>query len=459
MRQRRWLELLEDYDLTINYHPGKANAMADALSRKTSSNLATLITDQKNILEDLQRLNIEIRWHNHGVQLANLRVQPTLIDRIKDAQGRDPQFQKLKAEMEIGLQMEFCMHKDRTLRFGERLFVPNDLELKREILREAHSSGYTVKVEHQRPAAFKVGFSLERFSKLYIKEIVKLHGIPVTIVSDRDSRFVSIFWRRLHTALGTSLNFSTAFHPQTDGQSERTIQTLEDMLRPCIIDLRGSWDEHLALVSPICWDDVGEKKLLGPEIVQQTVDKINLIREQLCTAQSRQKSYADNRRHDLVFGVGDHVFLKVSPMKRVMRFGVRGKLSPRFVKPFEVLDRIGEVAYRLALPHPLVGVHNVIHVSMLSKYILNPNHVIDHAPLQFKEDLTYEEHPIRIVDKKEQVLRRRVIHYIKLQWSNHSEREATWKLEDEMRQKYPQLFETTSMSNFEDEISFTRGRM
>ncbi|GMP23365.1 hypothetical protein CsSME_00000996 [Camellia sinensis var. sinensis] len=297
--------------------------------------------------------------------------------------------------MEIGLQMDFCMHKDGSLRFGERLCVPNDLELKREILREAHSSGYTVhprstkmykdlkrnfwwnnmkreiaqyvaqclvcqqvKVEHQRPAgklqplpipewkwehitmdfvtglprtqggnnaiwvivdrltksahflAFKVGFSLEKFAKLYIKEIVKLHGIPVTIVSDRDSRFVSMFWRSLHTALGTSLNFSTAFHPQTDGQSERTIQTLEDMLRASVIDLGGFWDEHLALMefsynnsyhasiqmapyealygrkcrSPMCWDDVGERKLLGPEIVQQTVDKINLIRERLRTA-------------------------------------------------------------------------------------------------------------------------------------------------------------------------------
>ena len=117
------------------------------------------------------------------------------------------------------------------------------------------------------------------------------------------------------------------------------------------------------------------------------------------------------------------------------------------------------MAYRLALPPSLVGVHNVFHVSMLRKYIPDPSHVIDHAPLQFKEDLTYEEHPIRIADRKEQVLRRRVIHYVKVQWSNHSEREATWELEDEIRQKYPQLFETTGMSNFEDEISFKRGRM
>ncbi|XP_028096695.1 uncharacterized protein LOC114296588 [Camellia sinensis] len=176
-------------------------------------------------------------------------------------------------------------------------------------------------------------------------------------------------------------------------------------------------------------------------------------------AQSRQKRYADNRRRDLVFGVGDHVFLKVSPMKGVMRFGVRGKLSPRFVGPFEVLDRVREVTYRLALPPSLAGVHNVFHVSMLRKYIPDPSHVINHTPLQFKENLNYEEHPIRIVDRNEQVLRRRVIHYVKVQWSNHSEREATWELEDEIRQKYPQLFETPGMSNFEDEISFKEGRM
>ncbi|XP_028103888.1 uncharacterized protein LOC114302965 [Camellia sinensis] len=116
-----------------------------------------------------------------------------------------------------------------------------------------------------------------------------------------------------------------------------------------------------------------------------------------------------------------------------MRFGVRGKLSPRFVGPFEVLDRVGEVAYRLALPPSLAGVHNVFHVLMLRKYIPDPSHVIDHAPLQFKENLNYKEHLIRIVNGKEQVLRRRVIHYVKVQWSNHSEREATWELEDEIR--------------------------
>ena len=185
--------------------------------------------------------------------------------------------------------------------------------------------------------------------------------------------------------------------------------------------------------------------MLGPEIVQQTVEKVQMIRERLRTAQSRQKSYADKRRRELEFNVGDHVFLKVSPTKGVMRFGVRGKLSPRFVGPFEILDKVGEVAYRLALPPVISGVHNVFHVSMLRKYIPDPNHAIDYEPLQLQEDLTYEEVPLRIVDSKKQELRHRIIPYVKVQWSNHSEREATWELEAEMRTKYPQLFEIPGM--------------
>ncbi|XP_038983707.1 uncharacterized protein LOC120111218 [Phoenix dactylifera] len=192
--------------------------------------------------------------------------------------------------------------------------------------------------------------------------------------------------------------------------------------------------------SPICWDDVGERKIMGPEIVQQTVEKIQLIRERLRIAQSRQKSYADNRRRELEFQVGDHVFLKVSPTKGVMRFGIRGKLSPRYVGPFEILERVGAVAYKLALPPSLSGVHNVFHVSMLRKYIPDMSHVVEVAPLQLREDLTYLEQPVRVVDRKEQVLRRRTIPYVKIQWSNHSEREATWELEDEMKEKYPDLF-------------------
>ena len=248
----------------------------------------------------------------------------------------------------------------------------------------------------------KVNFSMDRLASLYIKEIVRMHGVPVSIVSDRDPRFTSRFWHSLQKALGTKLSFSTAFHPQTNGQSERVIQVLEDLLRACALDLKGNWDDYLPLVefaynnsfqasigmapfealygrrcrSPVCWDDVGEKKLLGPEHVQLTVEKVSLIKERLKAEQSRQKSYDDNRRRDLEFEVGDHVFLKVSPMKSIMRFGRKGKLSPRFVGPFEVLERVGTLAYKVALPPSLSKIHNVFHVSTLRKCIYDPSHVV-----------------------------------------------------------------------------------
>ena len=202
--------------------------------------------------------------------------------------------------------------------------------------------------------------------------------------------------------------------------------------------------------SPICWDDIGERKLLGPKLVQLTVEKIALIKERLKTAQSRQKSYVDNCRRDLEFEVGDHVFLKVSPMKSVMRFGKKGKLSPRFVGPFEILERVGTLAYKVALPPSLSKIHNVFHVSTLRKYVFNPSHIVKLEPIQISEDLTYEEVPIQIVDVMDKVLRRAVVKLVKVQWSNHSIREATWELEEEMREKHPYLFQDPSMSRLED---------
>ncbi|KAJ0081607.1 hypothetical protein Patl1_12146 [Pistacia atlantica] len=272
----------------------------------------------------------------------------------------------------------------------------------------------------------KTTYSLNRLASIYVVEIVRLHGAPVSIVSDRDPRFTSRFWPSLQKALGTKLNFSTAFHPQTDGQSERTIQTLEDMLRACIMEFKGNWDVYLPLVefaynnsyhssigmppyealysrkcrTPVCWDEVGERKLLGPEIVQDTNEKINIIKARLKAAQDRQKSYADKRRRELEFQVGDKVFLKVSPWKGVLRFGKRGKLSPRYIGPYEILGRIGEVAYQLALPQELERIHNVFHVSMLLKYVADPSHILQQQPIQLDEHLTYEERPVQIVDYK-----------------------------------------------------------
>jgi len=145
---------------------------------------------------------------------------------------------------------------------------------------------------------------------------------------------------------------------------------------------------------------VGDKALIGPELVRMTTEKIKLIQQRIKTAQSRQKCYADQRRRELEFEIGDHVFLKVSPMTGVTRFGKKGKLAPRYVGPFEILERINTVAYRLALPPDLSRVHSVFHVSMLRKYIRDPLHVIDYSGVVVNEDLGYEEKPMRIIDRQ-----------------------------------------------------------
>ncbi|KAD7116953.1 hypothetical protein E3N88_04221 [Mikania micrantha] len=192
------------------------------------------------------------------------------------------------------------------------------------------------------------------------------------------------------------LRFSTAFHPQTDGQSERTIKTLEDMLRACALQWTGNWDD---------W----ERKIEGPELVQITNEKVAIARERLKEAQSRQKSYADKRRRTLEFHVDVKVLLKVSPCRGVHRFGLKGKLSPRFIRPFEILERVGEVSYLLALPPQLSHVHNVFHVSLLRGYNYLPLHVVNYPIQEIHEDLMYEELPAAILDRQERVMRRKTI--------------------------------------------------
>ena len=156
---------------------------------------------------------------------------------------------------------------------------------------------------------------------------------------------------------------------------------------------------------------------------------MDLIRKRLLTAQSRQKSYADRRRRPLKFEVGDHVFLKVMPKRRAMRFDKRGKLSPRYIKPFEVLERVGAIAYRLVLPLGLSGVHAIFHVSMLRKYTPDSTHVVDWGKLIVDTDRTFEEGPVRIMDNRDQVLQRKTVILVKVLWQHRVE-EATWEHED-----------------------------
>ena len=192
--------------------------------------------------------------------------------------------------------------------------------------------------------------------------------------------------------------------------------------------------------SPLCWTEVGESSIIGLDLIRDTSEKVSLIRQRLLMAQSRQKSYADVRRRPLEFKIGDYVFLKVMPKRGVVRFGKCGKLSSRFIGPFEILERIGTVAYRLALPPSMSGVHEVFHVSMLRKYTPDPAHVVDWGQIEVDTDGPFEERPVCILDSRDQVLRRKIVRLVLVLWRHYGVEEYTWEREDTMWATYSFIF-------------------
>ena len=307
-----------------------------------------------------------------------------------------------------------------------------------------------------------------KLAELYMKWVVRFHGVPKSIVSDQDPLFTSGFWKSLQEALGSGLHLSTAYHSQTDGQTERVNRILEDLLRACILDFGGSWDDHLHLVefaynnsyqssigmapyealygrpynSQSCWIEIGEKFVLGPDVVRETSDKIKIIQQRMKAAKDRQKGYADKRRRDLKFSVGDLVFVKISPLKSVIRFGRRGKLAPRFVGPFPILELVGNLAYRIDLPEKMAGVHNVFHVSQLRKFVHDSDMTISPDQLEDFEvepEAVGNRKPTRIVEHDTKRLRRKAVKLVKVQWSE-DESDCTWETEEDIRKKYPELF-------------------
>ncbi|XP_070032168.1 uncharacterized protein [Nicotiana tomentosiformis] len=200
---------------------------------------------------------------------------------------------------------------------------------------------------------------------------------------------------------------------------------------------------------------------MGIDLVQDALEKVKLIQDRLRTAQSRQKSYADWKVCDVAYMVGTKKLLRVSYVKGVMRFGKKGKLSPRYIGPFEILKKIGEVAYELALLHSLSGVHLVFHVSILRKYVKDASHVFDFSTVQLDGNLTYDVEPVSILDRQVRKLRSKNIASVKVQWRDQPAREATWDTEREMQSKYPHQFGTPCiiLNSFEDEYLFKRGKM
>ncbi|WVZ71429.1 hypothetical protein U9M48_020017 [Paspalum notatum var. saurae] len=253
--------------------------------------------------------------------------------------------------------------------------------------------------------------------------------------------------------MDTRLNFSSAYHPRTDGQTERINQILQDMLRACAIQYSISWDKSLPYAefsynnsyqasvnmspfqalygrcfrTPLHWDQPGEKQLFGLEIIEDAERQVRMIRENLRIAQTRQKSYADHRRRDLKFAVGDYVYLKVSPIRGLRRFKVKEKLAPRYIGPFKIIDRKGEVAYQLELPDRLSGVHNVFHVSQLKKCLRVPEEQLQVDDLNVVSNSDFEDGKL-----------------CKVKWSHHTAEEATSEKEDDLRADYPELFASQS---------------
>ncbi|KAI3670853.1 hypothetical protein L1987_87495 [Smallanthus sonchifolius] len=406
MRQRRWLELIKDYDCEILYHPGKANVVADALSRKEE--------------------HTPIR-----VKACQLVVTPDFLTLLRDVQKEALRDERLREERIFGQRYLLTENSQGVWVKDDCIWITRFGGFREKVLDEGHKSRYSihpgttkmyqdmkgnywwpgmkhdviqyvskcltclqVKAEHQKPYGkikpleilkwkwehitmdfitklpktgkghdtiwvvvdrltksahflpIKETFSSERLSEVFINEIVARHGVPISIVSTgiRDSH--PSFGKRLNEAMGTRLHISTAYHPQTDGQSERTIQTLEDMLRACVIDFGGAWDGHLPLAefsynnsyhatigmppyemlygrrcrTPVCWGEIGQKELGSLDVVKATSEKFELVKQRMKAAQDRQKSYADKRRRPIEFNAGDYVMLKVSPWKGIIRF-------------------------------------------------------------------------------------------------------------------------------------------
>ncbi|GJW52253.1 putative reverse transcriptase domain-containing protein [Tanacetum coccineum] len=354
MRQR-WLELLSDYDYEIRYHHGKANVVVDALRQKEKTEARK---EENYALEDLFGMIKKLKPRTDGTLC--LKNRNKMYYDLKKFYW----WPNMKAE--IATYISKCLTCAKiTMDFVTKL--PNMFTGQDTIWAIVDR---LTKSAHFLP--MKETDSMEKLTRQYLKEVVSSHGVPVPIISDCDGRFTSHFWQSLQEALGSQLDMSTAYHPQTDCPSERTIQTLEDMLRASPFEaLYGQ-----KCRSPVCWAEVGDSQLTGPEIIYEITKKIVQIKSRIQAARDRQKSYANKRRKPLDFQVRDKVMLKVSPLKGVIRFGKWGNLNPRYIGPFKILAKVGTVAYRLELPEQLSRVHSTIHVSNLKKCLSDETFVV-----------------------------------------------------------------------------------
>ncbi|GJU52598.1 putative reverse transcriptase domain-containing protein [Tanacetum coccineum] len=394
--KRRWLELLSDYDCEIRYHLGKANVVADALSRKEQKNIKNedvggMLVENSKDPEKFRTEKLEPRTDGYLVmEIKKIYWWPNIKANIATYVSKCLMCAKVKAEHQrpsgLLVQPDIPQWKWDNITMDFFTKLPKS------------SQGYDRETD-----------PLEKLARMYLKEVVTRHGIPVSIIYDHDPRFASNFWKSLQKALGTNLDMSTGYHPQTDRQSERTIQTLKDMLRACAINFGKGWVNHLPLAEfsynnsyhasikaapfealysrkcrlPVWWAEVGEVKLTGPELVQETTEKIIQLKQRMQAARDRQNSYADLKRKQMEFQVGDKVMLKVSPWKGVVR----------------------SIAYKFELPQELSRVHNTFHVSNLKKCYADKPLVVPLDGLHFDGKLHFVKELVEIMDRKVKQLR------------------------------------------------------
>eukprot|EP00253_Pinus_taeda_P011385 PITA_11385 len=321
-----------------------------------------------------------------------------------------------------------------------------------------------------------------QIANIFMQNIFKLHGLPKVIISDHDVKFTSAFWRTLFEGLGTQLSFSTAYHPQTDEQTERVNQVLEDMLRSYVMQQPTRWEEYLHLVefaynngyhsslkmspfevlygrkcrTPSSWGGPEDKFLLGPEMLEEMEVMVKRVRANLKMAQDRQKNFVDRKRIFKEYQVGEHVYIRIRARKSTLQWNACTKLAPRFCGPFQILARVGLVAYQLALPSH-IRVHNVFHVSVLKRYVYDPRHIISWQDIQAEPEGEFLVEPVNILDQRRVELRRKVISQVKVQWQHFGPEEATWEDEQMMRDTYPRLF--SDKQQHRDDVDFQEGEM
>jgi len=428
IRQRRWLEFLKDYDFQLSYHPGKANVVTDAFSRK-SLHMSTLMVKELEFIEQFRDLSLVCELTPESVKLGMLKLTSNILQEIKVGQKEDLELVDCVVLVKQGKCVDFILDQNGVLMFRDQVCVTDVSELMKRILDEGHRSSLSIhpgatkmyqdlkrlfwwpglkkditefvysclvgqksKIEHQKLSGlmqplFVPEWKWDSISMDFVGALRKtVKGFDsISMIVDRLTRFTFKFWESLQAALGIKLRLSSAYHPQT----ERTIQSLEDLLRACVLEQGVSWVECLPLIeftynnsfhssigmapfealygwrcrTPLCWFESGESALLGLNVVQETTEKVKMIQEKMKASRSRQKIYHDKRRKDIEFQVGDHVFVRVNPVTGVGRALKCRKLTPRFVGPFEIVEKVGAVAYRIALPPSLSNLHDVFHVS------------------------------------------------------------------------------------------------